>query len=170
MIDCELTAYSFMRTVRIFLFSPDIYTKVVRIRKPISSVPWDLPPTQVAPIPLPKRCKDWVDCPLKGNTNGTEREAYFLWGIPLYIDTIGEEQIILGFSPSSYLGVYFEFKTSLWIFYQPIHWIITIYLLTYIYIYIYIHSSNNEDKFCLYNLFKILSSFFIIVLVLGWNW
>ena len=31
-------------------------------------------------------------------------------------------------------------------------------------------SSNNKDKFCLYNLFKILSSFLISVLVSGWNW
>ena len=31
-------------------------------------------------------------------------------------------------------------------------------------------SLNNKDKFCLYNLFKILSSFLISVLVSGWNW
>ena len=37
------------------------------------------------------------------------------------------------------------------------------------YIYIYV-SLNNKDKFCLYNLFKILSSFLISVLVSSWNW
>ena len=31
-------------------------------------------------------------------------------------------------------------------------------------------SLNNEDKFYLYNLFKILSSFLISVLDSGWNW
>ena len=31
-------------------------------------------------------------------------------------------------------------------------------------------SLNSKDKFCLYNLFKILSSFRISVLVSGWNW
>ena len=49
---------------------------------------------------------------------------------------------------------------------------------TLLYIYIYIcfikqfnHVSlNNKDKFCLYNLFKILSSFLISVFVSGWNW
>ena len=35
----------------------------------------------------------------------------------------------------------------------------------HIYIYIY-----YKDKFCLYNLFKILSSFLISVLVSGWSW
>ena len=30
-------------------------------------------------------------------------------------------------------------------------------------------SLNNKDKFCLYNLFKILSSFLMSVLVSGWN-
>ena len=30
--------------------------------------------------------------------------------------------------------------------------------------------SNNKDKFWLHNLFKILSSFLISVLVSGWNW
>ena len=40
----------------------------------------------------------------------------------------------------------------------------------YIYIYIYKHVSlNNEDKFGLYDLFKILSSYLISVLVSGWN-
>ena len=31
-------------------------------------------------------------------------------------------------------------------------------------------SLNNKDNFCLYNLFKILLSFLIRVLVSGWNW
>ena len=31
-------------------------------------------------------------------------------------------------------------------------------------------SLNYKDKFCLYKLFKILSSFLISVLVSGWNW
>ena len=31
-------------------------------------------------------------------------------------------------------------------------------------------SLNSKDKFCLYNLFEILSSFPISVLVSGWNW
>ena len=31
-------------------------------------------------------------------------------------------------------------------------------------------SLNNKDKFCLYDLFKIFSSFLINVLVSGWNW
>ena len=31
-------------------------------------------------------------------------------------------------------------------------------------------SLKNKDKFFLYNLFKILSSFLISVLVSGWNW
>ena len=31
-------------------------------------------------------------------------------------------------------------------------------------------SLNNKDKFRLYNLLKILSSFLISVLVSGWNW
>ena len=31
-------------------------------------------------------------------------------------------------------------------------------------------SLNNNHKFCLYNLFKILSIFQIKVLVSGWNW
>ena len=31
-------------------------------------------------------------------------------------------------------------------------------------------SLNNEGKFCLYNLFKILSSFLKSDLVSGWNW
>ena len=31
-------------------------------------------------------------------------------------------------------------------------------------------SLDYKDKFCLYNLFKILSSFLISVLVSGWNW
>ena len=39
----------------------------------------------------------------------------------------------------------------------------------YVYIYIYV-SLNNKDKFCLYNSFKILSSFLLSVLVSGWNW
>ena len=38
-----------------------------------------------------------------------------------------------------------------------------IYMCIYIYIY-------NKEKFSLYNLFKILSSFLISVLVSGWNW
>ena len=52
---------------------------------------------------------------------------------------------------------------------------ICIYVYVYIdinshaHIYIYV-SLNNKDKFCLYNLFKILSSFLISVLVSGWNW
>ena len=37
-----------------------------------------------------------------------------------------------------------------------------------LYIYKYV-SLNNKDKFCLYNLFKILPSFLISVLVSGWN-
>ena len=31
-------------------------------------------------------------------------------------------------------------------------------------------SLNNKDNFCLYNLFKILSSFLISFLDSGWNW
>ena len=30
-------------------------------------------------------------------------------------------------------------------------------------------SLNNKHKFCLYNLFKIFSSFLVSVLVSGWN-
>ena len=42
---------------------------------------------------------------------------------------------------------------------------------THIYIYIYIYVSlNNKDRFCLYNLSKILSYFLISVLVSGCNW
>ena len=66
-------------------------------------------------------------------------------------------------------------------------WCIYIYIYIYIqYIYIYIYicmytyvhlyilykyvSLTDKDKFCLYNLFKILLSFLISVLVSGWNW
>ena len=58
------------------------------------------------------------------------------------------------------------------------------YFIIYIYIYIYIYicvcvgssrsfkhvSLNNKDKYCLYNSFKILSSFLLSILVSGWNW
>ena len=41
----------------------------------------------------------------------------------------------------------------------------------YTYVHIFKHVSlNNKDKFCLYNLFKILSSFLISVLLSSWNW
>ena len=46
---------------------------------------------------------------------------------------------------------------------------IYIYICVCVYVYMYV-SLNNKDKFCLYNLFKILSSFLISVLVSGWNW
>ena len=44
------------------------------------------------------------------------------------------------------------------------------YIYIYIYVYTYMHVSlNSKDTFCLYNLIKILLSFFISVLVSGWN-
>ena len=79
-------------------------------------------------------------------------------------------------------------KKSLYIYiyiYTYTHVYIYIYIyIIYIYIYmIYIYtcvcvcvcafkhvSFNNKDKFCLYNLFNILSSFLISVLVSSWRW
>ena len=42
---------------------------------------------------------------------------------------------------------------------------IYIYIYIHIYIYIYIYILDDKDKFCLYNSFKILSSFLKSVLV-----
>ena len=82
---------------------------------------------------------------------------------------------------------FFHFSTY---FYNLVRFTKIHHFTTYIYIYIYIYmcvcvcvcvelgsncsfkhvSLNDKDKFCLYNLLKILSSFLISILVSDWNW
>ena len=76
---------------------------------------------------------------------------------------------------------------SLFIYIYIYIYIYNVYIYIYIYIYIYTYlcvcvgglsssrsfkhvSLNNKGKFCLYNLFMILTSFQLSILVSGWNW